>query len=556
LTKAPVSLVGVMPQAAMHARPRLLDTLEAAMPVRFEPRDLGAFAGLDAALVLGDDLALADRGTPVPCLVASDRPDPGERTRRRVAFRPAAALDERLHGRLLDDERAETRPVAVRDGDEVLALCDGAPVWVRRQAAGAPVDLVAAPPEELAPGQCLRDRFRAGRFLDLLPLVQFLREVSAAHAWAPPPARACLVIDDPNLHWRSYGFVDFPELAAHARRDGYHASIATVPLDGWWVHPGTARLFRSGSPLSLSVHGNNHGRRELGAPSERDALPTVAEALRRIQALERRCHVPIARMMVAPHGVCSEASMRALLRLGFEGICIDRPYPWLSRPPADRPLAGWEPSELVAGGFPVVPRQHFHGPRDDLLFRALLGQPLVLYGHHGDLADGPDLLRELATEVARLGSVHWCSMQAISRSNFSARREGDTLRIRLHARRVEVTPPADVERVVVEAPAALGHAGKALATADGDTAGTALVDLSEPGTASAVDLASTVRGVLEISLPEPDRVDPAGVPPPPWRPWPVVRRILTEGRDRAMPVYRAAERLRAPQPPARYPGDA
>jgi hypothetical protein len=519
-----------MPRGARERRPRLLAALEAALPVRFEDRDLGDFAGLDAAVVTD---GAAPPELPVPCLLAVGAPGHGRRAGRRVAFGRAAALDERLRGRLLDDGHADDRPVPVRDGDEVLAACGGSPAWVLRRARPAPVHLVAALPEELGPDQCLRDRFRAGRFLDLLPLVHFLREVCAEHAWTPPPARACLVFDDANLHWRSYGFLRFRELAAHARRVGYHVSLATVPVDGWFTHRGAARLFRRpGAPLTLSVHGNNHERGELAQHrSEQDALPTLAQALRRVQALERRSGVQVDRVMIAPHGVCSEAAIRGMARVDFEGICIDRSYPWREHPPEERPLAGWEPSELVAGGFPVVLRQHLDGPRDDLVFRALLGHPLILYGHHDDAAEGLDLLEEVAGQVNRLGPVRWCSMQAILRSNFSSRREGATFWVRPHVRRIRMELPGWAERLVIEAPDVVARGGKAVVTGDG--AEDAIpVDLG-PGPTFALDLPEAVPEALEIHLPEPNRVDQDEVPSPPWRPWPIVRRLLTEGRDRA-----------------------
>src|SRR5437588_776228 len=81
-------------------------------------------------------------------------------------------------------------------------------------------------------------------FVALLALVHFLREVSAEHRWTPPPLRASFIVDDPNLHWPSYGFLRYRELVAHADAHGYHVALATVPLDGWFAHPAAARLLR------------------------------------------------------------------------------------------------------------------------------------------------------------------------------------------------------------------------------------------------------------------------------------------------------------------------
>ncbi len=133
--------------------------------------------------------------------------------------------------------------------------------------------------------------------------------------WQDAPTRASFIIDDPNLHWPSYGHVRFPELALDAAENGYHVAFGTIPLDAWLVHPGVARLFRENRHvLSLLVHGNDHLREELNRPrSDREALALLAQALQRVTALERRAGVGVSRVMVAPHGLCGEQMMRAML---------------------------------------------------------------------------------------------------------------------------------------------------------------------------------------------------------------------------------------------------
>src|SRR3712207_7699471 len=49
--------------------------------------------------------------------------------------------------------------------------------------------------------------------------------------WTPAPLRAAIMFDDPNLHWKSYGYIIYPELVEHAKEHNYHAVFATVPLD-------------------------------------------------------------------------------------------------------------------------------------------------------------------------------------------------------------------------------------------------------------------------------------------------------------------------------------
>ena len=50
----------------------------------------------------------------------------------------------------------------------------------------------------------------------------------------------------------------------------------------------------------------------------------------------------------------------------------------------------------MAGGFPVVPRRGFRRPLDDVVLRAYLNQPLLLFGHQNDVADGLGFLERAA----------------------------------------------------------------------------------------------------------------------------------------------------------------
>ena len=90
--------------------------------------------------------------------------------------------------------------------------------------------------------------------------------------------------------------------------------------------PGSSTLEWPGSfgenrhVLSLLVHGNDHVREELNRPrSDPEALALLAQALQRVAALETRAGVGVSRVMVAPHGLCTEQMMRAMLRYWLRG---------------------------------------------------------------------------------------------------------------------------------------------------------------------------------------------------------------------------------------------
>ena len=397
-------------RAEYERRPRLFGALEQALPVRFEGRQLGDYRGADAVILLAE----ADAPEQIPAGLTSFVAT-GTSSRElagTVDMRSSPLMDVGLRGRSLSDRRAGGLKGLSVEGGTVLASCGNEVLWTTCEA----VDRVVLAPDELEPNESLRDALVPGRWLSLLPLVHFLREVTSEVGWNLPPTRAAFIVDDPNLHWWSYGFIDFREVAADAENEGYHVAVATIPLDAWLVHPGVADLFRDRRKvLSLLLHGNDHTREELNQRrTDEEAVAILAQALRRVEALERRSQLRLSRLMVAPHGLCSEQMMRAMMLSGFEGLC----YAWASPRSADRPLAGWEPADLLAGGLPVFPRLPLRNSRDDLVLRSFLGQPLIVYAHHQDFVDGVDLLVETAAFINREPAVRWGSAEGLARSSY------------------------------------------------------------------------------------------------------------------------------------------
>ena len=531
-----VRLVGVHPGAELRRRPRLFVTLAEAFPgVRFEARDAGSTVGLDALIELGGDREARNAADAGLRALAALEPESEAGTAEIVEL-AAAGLDRRLQGQALPDRHLSgAAPLQAGRDAEILARVAGAPVWAREGG----LDLVAVAAAELGETEPLRDRLRSGRASALLPLVELLRELTAKADWRSPPPRAAFLLDDPNLHWPSYGFLSLPALGRHASAHGYHLALAMVPLDARVAHPGATRILRDHGEMSLCVHGNDHFGGELGrARGLPQALAMAAQARRRITAFERRSGVPVSPVMVPPHEECSEAMAAALARTGFAAISMTRPFPWLSPPPRHwltaagdgAALAGWGPADAGIDGLPVLLRHPLAEPHfspAELALRAYLDQPLILYGHHDDLADGLDVLAERSATVNQLGSVRWGSLEALAAANFRWRLEDDLLRIRPYSRRVSVEVPAGARRVVVDPP--WGSEGELVRGSDGKVAA------GEP-------FEITGSGVLELELSRADAVAVDRVSAPPRRPWPLVRRLAGETRDRIAP---ARHRLRS-----------
>ncbi|MFB3787160.1 MAG: hypothetical protein ACE15F_12415 [bacterium] len=544
-----VKCVGVFPQEEFDKRRTFFQILELVFPLRFEGRGEGEWPGLDAGIFLQGMSGMVSEAARqgLFCYVAiSAESGPGKGRPREVRFTASESLDSRLRNKVLTEKKAlEFPPLPVESGDAVRAEVEGRPVWIARRNGALRMDLVPHAPREIAEGEGLRDQIAEGEFIALLPLVHFLREVAGEECWRNPPLRGSIILDDPNLHWSSYGFARYAELARHAEEHHYHISMAMIPFDGWFAHRGARRVFREqAARISLIMHGNNHTYEEFMQPMPREACDSyIAQALRRVETFERRWGVPVGRVMVAPHGRSSLEMLRAMLTAGIEAMISDVPHPWRpmdSRNPPEMPTARWEPAEMVVGGFPIIPRFCMLSyPYDEIILRGFLDLPLIFAGHQWDLAWGLDILTERAEQTNSLGPVRWMSPAEIARTNYATRRRGGTLQIKLYSRRVRVSIPEGVNAIEVTTPPVHGESvdellfcgerGEAFhyTTASGEAGPfprgrSQLIPVPE-------------AGELDIQLTRPPLLDKPYVPPPFPGVWIMTRRILTEGRDHLLP---------------------
>jgi hypothetical protein len=528
----PRAIVDVFPATAADAHPRLLAALEAAFGVRFRPftEGCGDPDGL-IAFAVGDHFELPAIASGTPVLVAAGEPS-AQGSREAVKLGEDAAVDRRMRGIVLHDR--VTPPVgAATDLATVLAATESVPVWTVT-AGATPRHCVRSVLAELEPGQVLWSMLSA-RPIAFVAVVQFLRSISAHLDWRQPDLRATFMFDDPNLRWRSYGFIDYRRLVAHADDHGYHATMATIPIDGARAHRPTAGLFaRRSDRLSLLIHGNDHVKDELHAVrDDTAAVGVAAQALRRIGRFERHSGVRVDRVMAPPHGRCSERMAAAIGAVGFDALCAEHPLPWTGELPPGDLLAAWRPADFVQG-CAVIPRMPLGSSEASIALRAFLDHPLVIYGHHQDLRDGLDRLAEVAAMVNRLGDVRWMAMADIAHTNRALRLDGTRAMVRPLSRHIRVTLPAQVRTLEVQAPTDLRAPGALHGwSLDG---GPVLTFGAEHPAPAAQDAWLVLHG--------PRDVRPDSVPAPTWHPRPKLRRVAVEARDRALPLTTAARRMR------------
>ena len=535
-------VIGVVPALERTRRRRLFDALEAAYPVSFIGRDTGSWRGLDAVLgFLHAGGTGAVDPPPVPGLWYHGDEGPAS-WGRSIRFADDPRLPAALRGARIPDSAPDgSARLPLTSEDAVLAGTPTLPVWTRQTVGLSSRDDVVIAPAELGRGEVLRNRLMPGRCLAMLALTQFLRDVTAGRRWELPPTRAAFVIDDPNLRWPTYGHVNYDELSRSAFASRYHVSIAMIPLDGWPTHPRAVAVFHARpEQLSLCIHGNDHYGGELGRlDSDEAGIAQVAQALRRVQAFERRTGLGVDRVMVPPHECVSEAAASALLACGYEALASTRTYPWLklgtspdvawiTRPTDAGALTGWGSATVLPGGLPLLVRVPFDRASEEVHLRAFLGQPVVLYGHHDLLEYGSSALESAAATINRLGDVRWSSLGGIARGAMEWRRDGSAFQLRMLGRRVAVDVPDWASEILVDltelAPAGSGvlmvrEAGRESKAVIAD--GHAQLPVAHPGR-------------LELSL-DPV-IDPGRVRPPRWRLGAVAHRLAAEVRPRAVQV--------------------
>ncbi len=526
-------LIAVFPEASRHFRRRLLDSLAELYPIDFVPPDR---AGFKAAIFFSQEGMRAEQAFErgVSSFVFEDAsggvPLAADAS---VSFSNHAALHPAFRSvRIPLGKAAAAAELKPGESDSKLASHDSLGLWLFRSNGEAELHTTAFGPPDLEDGELLWLHLQPQDWLSLLPLLHFLRRVTADMDWSPAPQQASFIFDDPNLHALRYGYLDFTKLAREADEHNYHAALATVPLDAWYAARKPVELFHQcPQRLSLLIHGNNHVKNELAQEyGDGEALRTLAQALRRIGGLERRTGLKVSRVVAAPHGVCSEFTIAQMMRLPLEGACVSAGPMVRSNPKMSWPLSfGLSPVCVMAGGFPVIRRFHLRYGLLFLRFAAFLGQPIVPYGHHEDCADGLRGLAEIADTVNSWGRTSWADLESVIRSHCRTKRDGDSLHVEMCARRARVMVPDGVSHVVVDR--------QATSEADGDGALTAVSAGMRPETwALGVPNQVTPSTVLNLSISSPGSVDPASVGRPSYRLWPPVRRMLAIGRDRVRPI--------------------
>ena len=528
--------IAVAPAAEYEIHRPLFDMLSAGLAVAFVPHASEQYGGIHGVISLSEDQGLAEEvtknGLGLYQFHSANLFTPSPESK--IAVSSSTSLHRAFRNSNLADSSI-SRWSRVPHSPEILAEVENNPVWSVVRNNRIETHHVGVELPVFSSSDLFHQHFRAARWFALLPLLHFLRYLLGPEGWRSPEPRATFIIDDPNLHHRSYGFIDFAALAKHAALHNYHATIATVPLDAWYFNRDVAAFFRAHTDrISLMMHGVNHIADELARNySEHQALGLLADGLRRINAFESRSAVKVDRVMAAPHGAFTDPIADPMLRLGYEAGCVSAGS-----------LIRWNPKKRWSPdlGFPVVqamgtrafPVFHRVGPNEvDIRLSAFLGHPIIVATHHQDFVENFARIEAIAGLVNEVASPRWMTIADISRTNYVACREQDLLCVKPFTRRLVIPLTSEIKTVrLLDSPFGSESILNLAVIASGGSANSYQTDHVK---------CSLSDKILEIMLPPDHLIDFATVKGVPLGLWPVARRLLAEVRDRAKPMLAFAE---------------
>jgi hypothetical protein len=225
--------------------------------------------------------------------------------------------------------------------------------------------------------------------------------------------------------------------------------------------------------------------------------------------------------------------LNALPSFGFRGACVshgsliahNRGKQWTR-------TIGLAPAEFVEG-CAVMPRWNFDGDAENrALLAAYLNQPLIFRGHHDDLGKNPERLNELAGIINKLGTVLWGNTSKLSKTGYGYKLRDGLLEVWAYSQSVSFVIPETVSSIVVHCPPGT----EMDVTASSNVLSSRLQHGVHQELATRLDPGTTLK--FKVSF-EPKFDSQTAGRDVPINPWPRVRRLLTEVRDRVSPIVRS-----------------
>jgi hypothetical protein len=392
------------------------------------------------------------------------------------------------------------------------------------------------PPCNLENYQSLKDKFNSKDFIQVLPIIAFLRELEEPDSIIYPAPKASIIIDDPNLHRSKYGFIDYNNMVADSKLKGYHINLATIPLDLFYSSKKALKLIKTNnSQLSLVIHGNNHTSEELMVNSYTKSYSKLLTIKNRVEKYYKKYGVRIGEIIIPPHGVMSREFLRSIAVFDILGACISRPFPWYSGKSGNQVIKENEnysrmfPADIIEGT-PIVPRMK---DLEDVPFKLLLHIPLIPYYHHNDFKKGIDKFGEIVKHINKYADVTWTSLKDIFHSNYIIKIDNKKATVYLFSKQVNIHLPEEIENVRFQIINNIGPSREMELWIDGQKLA---MDYSDDNIYSSPEILTKDKRNFMIRINSVSELDMQNLTPERTSLKAIIRRILTEVRDILAPV--------------------
>ncbi len=265
--------------------------------------------------------------------------------------------------------------------------------------------------------------FEQAYFMDVVPLMAFIRYTSADEAWHNNHNYANLTIDDPCLQ-EPFKNLNYANLLSHMEAHNYHTTIATVPGRCYnQAEQGVVDIFLNHPDrYSLIMHGNNHAP----CPEFRDDIPLneqradLQEAVQRMESQQATTGIPYGKIMVFPCKLAGEATLPLLKEHNFITTINSQ-----NTPLSGTTSTAWDfemyPAIMDYQNYAIISR-HWQStsPYPFDLFR---DKPVFIYGHEWDFADNIGAYDNIADAINGLaGNVEWHSQDYIAKRLYLEKR--------------------------------------------------------------------------------------------------------------------------------------
>jgi len=277
----------------------------------------------------------------------------------------------------------------------------------------------------------MKELYNTEHFSEIVPIMMFLRYSCADECWHRETDYANLTIDDPFLV-EPYGNLEFKGLLTSMETHNFHTTIAFIPWNYDRSNPEVVKFFLDHPDrYSIAIHGNNHDHYEFykynKVPLE-EQEKDIIEALNRMKKFRKLTGIPYDRIMIFPHGIAPEETLKFLKRYNFVATVNNQDAP-LEKTRPKSAFYGIEPAIMDYVNFAVLKRRPTQGYRiwsfkksksgievAPYIFDLFIDKPVLIVAHQDFFFSGIDAFNSTADAINNLaGEVKWTSLGNISK---------------------------------------------------------------------------------------------------------------------------------------------